>query len=438
MSSDRAFPHSLEAEKVALGAVLVRSEAWAVLASVVSAEDFYRSAHQQVFRSMSRLAAKGTPVDLVTLKNDLAAAGELDSVGGPSYLAGLTEGVPTSLNVAHYAGIVREKAELRKLVSAGRWLVETAMDAGEQPAASIADEAAMRLMESTGKASGGLVTDADAITRYVEQLIQGSLGDPVMSGYYDVDRLLGGFKPCDLVIVAARPSVGKSSWALGVAEAAAAAGKVSLFFTLEMTAQGMASRQLSWRTGTPALRLERGEATDEEYRQVVEIAARPGHAVPVLYQETARTITEVSAWARRAQQLRGGIGLVVVDYLQLLVADRPSSSRQEDVAAISRGLKRLAKDLKVPVLALSQLSRSPEDRRDKRPQLSDLRDSGALEQDADMAILLFREEMHKPKPENEGQAEVIVAKNRNGATGVVHMRFDKSMARFQSLAQDQF
>jgi replicative DNA helicase len=432
-ANPRVLPHSLEAELATLGSVIVHKPNYGVAASIVGADDFYRDSHTRIFRAMERLIASGSEVDYITLFEELKRTGELDECGGPAYIGALGEGVPKSTNVQHYAKIVRDKARLRDTITAANKILADAY-AAEDDASAIIERGIDTLSQAIGARSSGLVSVDAAVMEYVQAIDSDTAVAPVMTGFVDLDRVVGGFKPGDLVIFAARPSVGKTSFALGVAEHVAHAGRKVVFFPIETGQQNVAAKILTHRSQVAASRLERKEATAVEYQQVAKAVSRD--PVPFWIEETARTTSEIGAWCRRAKDVDGQLSAVVIDYLQLLVPEHRTDNDSADIASISHALKRLARELDVVVIALSQLSRAPEGRKDKRPQLGDLRGSGALEQDCDVAILLFREEMHSPKPENAGIAEAIVAKHRNGPTGVVRLHFNASLAQFRDLAGD--
>lgn len=425
---DRVLPHSIDAERATLGSVLIAPARWYVAASAVSSDDFFRHAHGLIFDALLALAQEGVPPDLIPLTDRLRTSGKLEDVGGQAYLASLIDGVPTSTNVEHYAAIVREKARLRRMIEVAQTL-ESRAYAGDEPAAVLTDGAIRELSLTVDVGGGGLVSATEAIDEYVRDLEAGTLGTPVPSGFLDLDAMTGGFRPANLVIVAGRPSTGKTAWALCAADHMSAKDHRAVFFSLEMSQRELAARLLAIRSGVPTSRLERYETTDAEYRAVSEAL---GYQTSLHIESSARTLTEIGAWCRRAQAA-GGLSCAVVDYLQLMIPERHRDSEESEISAISRGLKRIAKDLGIVVVALSQLNRAPEARRDKRPQMSDLRGSGAMEQDCDVGVLLFRPEMHAPKPENAGIAEVIVAKQRNGPTGVVRLQFEKEVACFRNL-----
>jgi replicative DNA helicase len=432
--AERELPHNLEAERAVLGAAMVDAGAWTTASASLRDRDFYRDAHRRIFKAMELMATRRVAFDMITLKDALSESGELDEVGGPAYLASLTDGFPRGSNVAHHAGIVAEMARLRDLVAAGNRLCEAAYLRDHQ-SHRIADAAARGLLNMAHVPGAARpVRMRAAVEQYVGELVNGDMLKPLPTGYLDLDELIGGLQSEDMTIVAARPSVGKSAWALGVAEHMASQGHATAFISLEMRQSALAAQLLSWRSGVPAALLSQGRATEADYARLAQVYDDV-EDIPLFLVAAPSTLTQVAAWCRRLKD-EHGLACVVVDYLQMLIPEGSHASIEQEVAAISRGLKRLAGDLKLAVVALSQLSRAPETRRDKRPHLSDLRSSGCLEQDCDLAILLFRPEMHTKKPEHEGVAECIVAKNRTGPVGPVRLVFDKSLARFRNMAPD--
>lgn len=424
-------PHSLECERAVLGALLLDAAAWHEVAGAVSRDDFYRVAHAEIYQAMARLVAAQQPIDLTTVARQLGD--RLEAVGGRAYLAGLIDGVPRVKHAERYAALVRRDA-LRRLIRRHAAGVARAALAEDADPATIAAEAARQFWALSAEAgAAGTVTAREAEQQYVASLE--SDGAPVRTGFTDLDMLIGGLRPGDLTVVAARPGTGKSSWALGVADYLAQNGEATaLLFTLEMSARRLAARRLAWRSGVRAAVLERGRATDEEIARVAS-ALQADAGDRLLLCETARTLADVATWCERVQQ-RTALGVVVVDYLQLVQPGDKRKSREEEVAMVARGLKDTAKRLAVPLVAVAQLSRAPEGRRDKRPRLGDLRESGAIEQDADQVLFLFREELYQPTPERRGIAELIVAKNRDGPVGVVQLQFDADFARFRNLEHD--
>ena len=431
----RVQPHNLEAERSVLGAVMIDPSTFPLAMAVLRPEMFFRKGHEHAYRHLVEMSENGKPPDLVLLKNSLEASGLLEEAGGPAYLAGLLDGVPRSTNVEHYAQIVKEKARLRGLIGSGVKLIEAAY-AEQYSARELAGSMADALIESVGAIDDGMRTVGEVAASYVSGL--DTAAKPIPTGFCDVDTMLrGGLRPGEFVIVAARPSVGKTSMVLGICRHFATLGLRGPFFSLEMSKQRVVARLIAWESGVPTDKIERNTATSDEFGAVSR-AVETLSDLPLLIESSASSATEIVAWCRRAKQMEGGIAYAAVDYMQLCGGLDPRIDATREMAWISRTFKRLAEELGIPVIGLSQLSRAPEARRDKRPQLSDLRASGALEQDADIVILPFREEMHNPKPENTGIAEVIVAKNRDGATGVIKLAFVKELAQFRNFARSDF
>lgn len=430
---DRTLPHAIEAEQATLGAVLLRSELWADVAAVVGPGDWFRDAHRRIWEAMGRLHDLAVAIDLLTVRHELARVGELDAIGGPAYLASLVDGVPRSTNVRHYAGVVRELATLRRLIAVAEEVGAAAY--GQEPSEDIVGRAMRALLQCQPAASDAGTTLGAAATAYVEALGQQEAVQRVTCGLRDVDDLLlGGLRRKRLAIVAARPSVGKTSFGLGMAMASARAGVRAAFVSLEMDTLSLSERALAWHAKIDGRRLQTKALAEDDYRRLGQSLAS-FERLPLLFYDRAHTLHQVAAIVHRLRQRPEGLGLLVVDYLQLLHGER-AENMQQAIAAISKGLKRIATDEDVALVALSQLSRAPETRKDKRPHLQDLRDSGALEQDADVVLLLFREEMHAPTPENAGLAEVIVAKHREGPTGVQRVAFLPGRAWFEDLAPE--
>lgn len=428
--ADRGLPHNLDAEEAVLGAVLLHESAWPVAAGLLAAQDFYRDAHARIWRAMARLVEQGaTPSDLVLVNNELLRTGELETVGGPAYVASLLDRRAHVANVAHYAGVVAEKARLRGLIFASNRLLSAAYEA-EETSGAIVEQGVGELFR-LASVGGGSALIEDAVGAYIATLDAGTgAALRIPTGFADLDELVDGVRRSALTIVAARPSVGKSSFGLQMALHAAKTVGPAVFFTLEMSRMQCSARTVAWGSGFSARQLERGQVPEKEMGRV-STAWTALSGVPLTIDDGAATMTQVAARCQRLRQA-GGLSVAVVDYLQFMCTSL--RERQAEVAAISRGLARLSKDLDISVVALSQLSRAPEDRKDKRPQLSDLRESGALEQDADMVLLLFRQEMYSSKDEDKGMAECIVAKQRDGPTGVVRLAWIDYLAKFGNLA----
>jgi replicative DNA helicase len=441
-TAERTLPHSLEAEKSVLGAVLIHNEAFNFAAEILKSRDFFRDAHRRIFDKMERLSERGDAIDLVTLKEELIRAGELDEVGGPAYLTSLADGVPRATNIEYYARIVKEKSTLRALISVTARISARAYDADDDPN-TILDEAEQAIFSiAEDRVREGFVSMRDIVGESlpkIEQLFEHKrLVTGIETGFSDLDQMTRGLQPGDLVIVAARPSMGKTSLVLNIAEHASIKGTPVGFFSLEMSREQLFIRLLTSVARIDGHRLMTGTVGQRDYQQL-------SHAIGVLTDarlfiddSPGLAVLEMRAKARRLAA-EHGLGLLIVDYLQLMTGRGRFENRTLELAAISRGLKGLAKELSVPVVALSQLSRAPESRSDHRPLLSDLRESGALEQDADVVLMLYRADMYPDaKPDDEGKAELIVAKQRNGPTGTVNLAFLKQHTRFEDLARGQF
>ncbi len=439
---DRTLPHNLEAEKCVLGAILINNHGFNQAAEVIDAQDFFRDAHRRIFEKMVGLTDRNQPVDLVTLKDELARSGELDEVGGPAYISALTDGVPRSANVEYYAKIVKERSTLRRLIQSANDVLARAYDA-EEDADVLLDEAERSIFQiaehrlRVGFVPLGQLVDSGY--QLIEQLqAQKGLVTGVPSGFVDLDEMTSGFQKSDLVIIAARPSMGKTSFVLNMAlHCGIEAGKSVGIFSLEMSKEQLFMRMLTSEARVDAHRFRGGFLGEQDYARLVEAFARL-HDARVFIDDTPSVgILEMRAKSRRLK-LEHGLDMLVVDYLQLMQGRGRFESRQQELASISRALKILAKELEVPILALSQLSRAPETRADHRPQLSDLRESGALEQDADVVMFIFREDMYavdgERNPDAEGTAEIIIGKQRNGPTGSARLAFLKQYTRFENLA----
>ena len=443
MAVDRTLPHNLEAEKCVLGAILINNAAFNQAAEVIDAQDFFRDAHRRIFDRMVALQERNQPVDLVTLKDELGRSNDLDDVGGPAYIAALTDGVPRSANVEYYARIVKEKSTLRRLIQSATETLGRAYDA-EQDADDLLDEAERSIFQiAEHRLRSGFVRIGELVDsgyQLIEKLQQHKgLVTGVPSGFTELDALTSGFQKSDLVIVAARPSMGKTSLVLNIAlHCGIEAGKSVGVFSLEMAREQLFLRMLTAEARVDAHRFRGGYLGEQDYGRLVAAFARMHDAKVYIDDTPSLGILEMRAKSRRLK-LERGLDLIVVDYLQLMQGRGRFENRQQELASISRSLKILAKELDVPILALSQLSRAPESRGDHRPQLSDLRESGALEQDADVVIFIFREDMYAAdgdrRPDTEGTAEIIVGKQRNGPTGTVRLAFLRQYTRFENLAR---
>jgi replicative DNA helicase len=440
--SDRTLPHNLEAEKCVLGAILIDNPSFNHAAEVIDAQDFFRDAHRRIFEKMVGLSERSQPIDPVTLKDELSRSGELDEVGGPAYVASLTDGVPRSANVEYYAKIVKEKSTLRRLIQSANDVLVRAYDA-EEDADNLLDEAERSIFQiAEHRLRTGFIPLSQLVNsgyELIEKLQEHKgLVTGVPTGFVDLDEMTSGFQKSDLIIVAARPSMGKTSLVLNMGlHAATEAGKTVGIFSLEMSKEQLFMRMLTSEARVDAHRFRGGFLGEQDYDRLVAAFARLHEAKVFIDDTPSAGILEMRAKARRLK-MEHGLDMIVIDYLQLMQGRGRFENRQQELAAISRSLKILAKELEVPIVALSQLSRAPESRSDHRPQLSDLRESGALEQDADVVLFIFREDMYavdgERAPESEGMAELIIGKQRNGPIGTVRLAFLKQYTRFENLA----
>jgi replicative DNA helicase len=440
-AAERTLPHNLEAERSVLGAILAHNDAFNLAVQVITPADFYRDAHRRIFERMIALNERNHAIDFVTLKEELARAGELDEVGGPAYIASLADGVPRATNVEYYARIVKEKATLRNLIYAANKILTNAYEA-DQESDLILDEAESAIFAvADDRLKAGFVPMRDLVKESfpkIEQLFeQKRLITGVPTGFVDLDEMTRGLQPGDLIIVAARPSMGKTSLVLNIAQYVATQPDLTVgFFSLEMSKESLFVRLLTSEAQIDSHRLMSGAIGQRDYGKISH-ALETLSSMRLFIDDSANIgVLEMRAKARRLQA-EHGLSLLVVDYIQLMSGRGRFENRTLELAAISRSLKGLAKELSVPIVVLSQLSRAPESRSDHRPQLSDLRESGALEQDADVVGLIYRDDVYNKDPNNPdaGTAELIIAKQRNGPTGIVKLAFLREQTRFASLAR---
>ena len=443
---DRQPPFSPEAEASVLGGMLIDGEAVARVVEFVDDSMFYREAHRRIYRAMVRLFERGGVIDVVTVSETLKEGAELENAGGLEYLASLLDAVPTAANIEYHARIVHDKAMLRRLIDAAHAIVRDVYEPSGRPVDEVLDQAeqtVFRVSESRNREGFVWIKEVLWPTfEHIERLQESQGGiSGLAAGFADLDRMTTGFQAGDLVIVAGRPSMGKTSWALNVAQNAAIEHGVPVaIFSLEMSKEQLVQRFLCAEGRVNAQKLRRGRLEADEYQRLARAAAHL-NAAPIWIDDSATgNVLEMKAKSRRLKA-DAELGVIVVDYIQLMSGATRTDSRVQEVSEISRGLKAMARELEVPVIALSQLSRAPEQRPDRRPQLSDLRESGAIEQDADLVMFLYRPEYYygltdKDGQSLEGKAELIVAKQRNGPTGTVNLYFHKDLTRFDSVARE--
>ncbi|MFV1985773.1 MAG: replicative DNA helicase [Gemmatimonadota bacterium] len=443
----RQAPWSEEAELSVLGAMLIDGDAVAVAIELIADGAFYREANRRIYRAMVRLYNRSDVIDAVTLADELKSAGELDGVGGMAYLAQLVDAVPTAANVEYHCRILRDKAVLRRLIESATEIVQDAYQAAGGEVEETLDRAEQRIFEiAQTQQRSGFVWIKEILWPAFERIeeLQRNPGSVtgVPTGFPELDNMTAGFQPGDLIVLAGRPSMGKTALALNFAQHAAIEAEVPVaVFSLEMSKESLVQRLLCAEGRVDSSRLRRGSLQDDEYQRLA-TAAGLLNTAPVWIDDTPSiSALEVRAKARRLTA-EVDLGLIVVDYMQLMTGPSRAENRQQEISAISRGLKAVAKELGVPVLALSQLSRAPEQRTgDHRPRLSDLRESGAIEQDADLVLFIFREEVYKSREEVEqdptlaGRAELIIGKQRNGPTGGLGLYFHKSYTLFEPVSQ---
>ena len=440
--AERSLPHNLDAERCVLGAVLLNNDSFNRAAELIDSGDFFRDAHRRIFDKMVKLSERGDAIDLVTLKEELARAGEIDEVGGPAYIAALVDGVPRSTNVEHYAKIVKEKATLRNLIFSANKILATAYQA-EEDADVILDQAEHAIFAiAEDKVHDGFVSLRDLAQSSLDTIeklhARKELVTGVPTGFTDLDEMTSGLQPSDLIIVAARPSMGKTSLVMNIAQHVGTKTDMTVgVFSLEMSKEQLFLRMLTGEARIDAHRLRGGFLGERDWGRLAQSIGTLSDAKIFIDDTPSIGVLEMRAKCRRLSA-EHGLHLIIVDYIQLMQGRGRFENRTLELAAVSRSLKGLAKELRVPVVVLSQLSRAPESRADHRPQLSDLRESGALEQDADVVMFIYREDQYAdknaPPTDTQGTAELIIGKQRNGPTGVVKLAFIREFTRFENLA----
>lgn len=446
-SLERGLPISLEAERSILGGILLDNSLYDQAAEHLTGDDFSLDAHRRIYSRMRDLQETGRPVDMITLVEELDRRKEVEAIGGVAYLSSLIDGVPERPSIEHYVRIVRNKALLRGLINLSQNAIAQAMEHSDEAEEILSQTEAAIFQLSENRIGQGFM-DIPGIVKTsfgsLEELIdRGQEITGLETHYKRLDQLTGGLQPSDLIIIAARPSMGKTAFAMNIAENAAVSdGKVIGIFSLEMSREALLKRMLASHAQVDSKELNQGFLSKEDKRKLMSAVDRLMQSKLYIDDTPGISVSEMRAKARRLKQQEKRLDLLIVDYLQLMsavpIGGKRFENRTQEVSAISRGLKALAKELRVPVVALSQLSRAPESRGgDHRPQLSDLRESGSIEQDADVVAFIFREEYYKrDDPDLEGIAEIIVAKQRNGPTDTIKMAFIKRYTRFENLAAE--
>lgn len=439
-------PHSLEAEQSILGGLMLDNEAWERVSERVTEEDFYRQDHRLIFRTMQTMVDKGHPIDVVTLSENLNAIQKLDTIGGLAYLIELAKNTPGAANVATYADIIRERGLLRRLISAGNEIAQSGFNPRGQDPMSLVDEAERKVFaiaEEKVRGKTGPQSVKGLLVRAVERIDHlfhaQSTVTGLATGYDDFDDMTAGLQHSDLIIVAGRPSMGKTTFAMNIVEnVIIKEKKPALIFSLEMPGEQLATRMISSLGQIEQHRLRTGKLVEEDWPRFSSAVSILNDTALYIDDTPGMSPGEIRTRARRAVREHGELGIIVVDYLQLMQVPGNKENRTTEISEISRSLKLLAKELRVPVIALSQLNRELEHRPNKRPIMSDLRESGAIEQDADLIAFIYRDEVYNKDTPDKGIAEVIIAKQRNGPTGTVRLTFRGQYCRFENFAAESY
>ncbi len=437
-------PHNIELEQSLLGGLMLDNSGWDHVSERVNEDDFYSGDHRLIFRSIAALAEEGKPFDVITLNSWLESRGEADSAGGLAYLGTLAKNTPGAANVRHYAEIVREHAILRSLISVSNRIAESAYHPDGRTVSEILDRAEQEVFEISevgNRNQKGYLPLNELLTQAVERIdklyqAKGGMVTGIPTGFDDFDKMTGGLQDSDLIIVAGRPAMGKTSFAMNIVEHAAySEGKSVAVFNLEMSGEQLASRLISSRGRVDSMRVRTGQLDPGEWRYIITAVAQLNECRIFIDDTSDMTPTELRSRVRRIAR-EHGVDLVVIDYLQLMKGSGRAAmeNRATEISEISRSLKAMAKELGVPVIALSQLNRQLENRPNKRPIMADLRESGAIEQDADLIVFIYRDEVYNEESADRGTAEVIIGKHRHGDTGKVRVKFSKEYTRFENLA----
>lgn len=438
-------PHSIEAEQAVIGGLLLDNRAWEKIADRIHEKDFYRHDHRMIFRAIGALERKTQPFDVVTLSESLAQNEELEEAGGLAYLGRLAKDTPSAANIVAYADIVRERSVLRQLIAVGTDIAGSGFRPEGRETTELlenAEKSVFAIAEQKVRGQTGLRAISQVLSKTVEQIdhlfeTKGAVSG-VASGFADLDKMTTGFQPGDLVIVAGRPAMGKTTFAMNVAETAAISGKLPVaVFSMEMPGEQLAMRLISSLGRIDQHHIRTGELTDEDWPRITSSISMLSETKLFIDDTPAMSPSEVRTRARRIKR-EHGLGLVIIDYLQLMQVAGGSENRATEISEISRGLKALAKELGIPVIALSQLNRGLEQRPDKRPVMSDLRESGAIEQDADIILFVYRDEVYNEDSPDKGMAEIIIGKQRNGPIGKVRLAFRGKYTRFDDFMPEMY
>lgn len=435
--ADRALPHNKEAEQSVLGSALSSTNAVGIACEILGPEDFYFEQNKEIYIAMLELFNENIPIDIVTVSDRLNQHDKLDSIGGVQYLSSLVAGVPTTGNVEYYAKIIKDKATLRYLIYSSQSILNIAYDE-QDTTERILDLAEQRILDvSSGNVKNDIVHISDVMMNTYDEMVQNSLNKGgitgVSTGFHGLNNATGGLHGGELIIVAGRPGMGKSSFAVNIAEYASIHNNIPIaIFNLEMSKNMIVNRIICSQAMVDSQNVRKGEIAAEDWQQICSVIDKLSSAPIYIDDSSSITVSEIKAKCRRLKQTKN-LGLVIIDYLQLMQGSGRSDNRQQEISDISRSLKVMAKELDVPVIALSQLSRTSESRSDKRPMLSDLRESGAIEQDADVVIFLYRDEYYNKESADKNIAEVIIAKQRSGSTGTFKLGWQGRFTKFVNI-----
>jgi replicative DNA helicase len=448
VESFKTPPHSIETEQSVLGGLMLDNNAWDKVADIITDDDFYRHDHKLIYHHICKLIEHNKPADVITVAESLELSAELQTVGGLAYIGAIAQNTPSAANIKRYAEIVRERSIMRNLAQVGVQITDSAYNPAGRTAANLLDEAESKVFEIAeegARGKEGFIDIQPLLKQVVERIeLLYNRDNPsdvtgIASGFHDLDQKTSGFQPGDLIIVAGRPSMGKTAFSLNIAEhVALELNKPVAVFSMEMGGTQLAMRMLGSVGRLDQHKVRTGRLEDEDWPKLTHALGKLNDAPIHIDESAALNALELRARARRLYRQFGGLGLIVVDYLQLMSSTRQGENRATEISEISRSLKALAKELKVPVIALSQLNRSLEQRPNKRPVMSDLRESGAIEQDADVILFIYRDEVYDPDTQEKGMAEIIIGKQRNGPIGTVNLTFLGEYTRFESYARTEY